>query len=266
MKKRFFSYLFLMCAVLFQASCTAPQSEDANSDIKKDSLSESVTQGAIPDFTRSYEGSIGGKYGILMTLTKTGNTLTGTYSYKTVGVSIKLSGTTKADGSFTLNGYDEKGNACDLFKGKIEGPSVTGTWSKPDGSKSLDFSVSESSNTEAQFQKEKAVADNTISGTYKSGGNTLILHETNNGDLQFEIIGIINENCAGNGVTGIASHLILNGAAGNGFGIMEWWEFADGDCTLEFKFGENGSIVLTEGDCSDFRCARNYPWGGTYKK
>ena len=146
-----FASAFLVLTLLFQ-SCG---SSNGNSSSDSAKTNTSVSSPSIPDFTKSLEGTIGGKYGIVITLTKSGNDLSGTYSYKSHAVPIKISGTIDNSGNISLNGFDDKGNACDVFKGQLVQNSISGNWSKPDGSKTLPFSVSESSNTESAMQNGK---------------------------------------------------------------------------------------------------------------
>lgn len=92
------------------------------------------------DFDRAFAGFINNKYGIRMNLRRMGNSLSGTYFYTRHNINITLNGTIGSDQGFELYGYDEGGTMIDIFKGHLISSNILeGTWSKPDGSKSLPF-------------------------------------------------------------------------------------------------------------------------------
>jgi len=92
------------------------------------------------DFNKSFTGFINNKYGVRMSLRRMGNTLSGTYFYIRHNINITLNGTISSDQEFEMYGYDEGGTMIDIFKGHlISSNALEGTWSKPDGSKSLPF-------------------------------------------------------------------------------------------------------------------------------
>ena len=89
---------------------------------------------------------------IEMSLVRDGGRLSGAYFYPRVGKNITLAGTVDQSGNVELTETDESGNQTGVFKGKWEtdkdspDPSlfaIEGKWSKPDGSKSTDFYVSQ---------------------------------------------------------------------------------------------------------------------------
>ncbi len=103
------------------------------------------TKNNIADFTKKYEGSIGGKYSIVVNLHKNAkNELSGTYFYKTIKTNIELKGNI-TEGKTTLNGFDNFGNNIDLFVGTFSDDfsELKGDWSKPDGSRTMEFSIKE---------------------------------------------------------------------------------------------------------------------------
>lgn len=204
-----------------------------------------------------------------MTLTKSGSDLNGTYSYKSQGVSIKLSGTIDDSGNIKLDGFDEMGNACDIFKGQLVQGTITGNWSKPDGSKTLPFSVSESSNTESALQKDKAESstiDYSISGTFVSGENEITIIELNtSGDIEFVLQGKVDQNCAQNEISGTATHRQVTAMEGVR-NAADWYEYAIDDCVINIAMNEDGTISVDEENCSGQKCGRNYPWAGKYKR
>lgn len=93
---------------------------------------------------KTYAGTIGGKYPITMRLLREGAALTGSYAYTKVGRDIRLAGTVRADGTFSLEELDDKGLVTGEFGGRI-GPDgrLTGTWRKPGSDKTLALALRE---------------------------------------------------------------------------------------------------------------------------
>lgn len=253
----------LSLLVVFQ-SCGVSSENSTNDSVTTSFASDPV----IPDFTKSMEGTIGAKYGIIMTLTKRGTDLTGTYSYKSQGVSIKLSGSIDDSGNINLNGFDEKGNTCDVFTGQLVQGSITGNWSKPDGSKALPFSVSESSNTEADLQKDKNASvtiNYSMTGTFVNGSNSITITELGSGDIAFAIQGKVDQNCAQNELSGTATHRVVTAMEGVR-NAADWYEFSIDDCGIDISMNEDGTIAVAEDNCNGQRCARGASWNGKYTR
>src|SRR5438046_5381611 len=87
-----------------------------------------------------------------MQLLRDGERLTGTYFYPRVGKTISLTGTVAKDNNVTLAEADDAGKQTGVFKGKwqtaVDSPDpsiyeIEGKWSKPDGSKSTEFTVTQ---------------------------------------------------------------------------------------------------------------------------
>jgi hypothetical protein len=97
-------------------------------------------------FVKTLKGDIGYKYKIEMRLRRNGTNLSGTYFYTKYGVDITLTGTIDSYQNIELYGYNASGVLVDVFKGRfISNSEMQGTWSKPDGSKSLPFTMREQS-------------------------------------------------------------------------------------------------------------------------
>lgn len=99
-----------------------------------------------------FRGTLGasGKLAIQMRLRREGDKLTGSYFYETVGKDLSLRGTIDAAGNFQLQEFDAAGAQTGLFKGKWGGPTcedcadtLTGKWTRPDGSRPLEFVLGE---------------------------------------------------------------------------------------------------------------------------
>ena len=89
---------------------------------------------------------------IEMSLVRDGDQVTGTYFYPRVGKNIAVTGTVNSAGDLELSEADDTGKQTGVFKGKWQpqkdGPDsalaeIEGKWSRPDGSKSTDFIVTQ---------------------------------------------------------------------------------------------------------------------------
>jgi hypothetical protein len=89
---------------------------------------------------------------IEMSLVRDSDRITGTYFYPRVGKNIAVTGTVNSGGDVELSEADETGKQTGVFKGKWqpqkEGPDsslaeIEGKWSRPDGSKSTAFIVTQ---------------------------------------------------------------------------------------------------------------------------
>lgn len=98
----------------------------------------------------AFRGTLGGKTAIQVRLRREGDKLSGSYFYESVGKDLSLRGTIDAAGAFTLQEFDAAGAQTGLFKGRWGGPtcedcgdSLTGKWTRPDGTRPLDFTLGE---------------------------------------------------------------------------------------------------------------------------
>lgn len=89
---------------------------------------------------------------IEMQLLRDGERLAGTYFYPRIGKNISLTGTVDKDNNVTLTEADDTGKQTGVFKGRwqtaVDSPDpsiyeIEGKWSKPDGSKQTEFSVTQ---------------------------------------------------------------------------------------------------------------------------
>jgi hypothetical protein len=114
---------------------------------------------------------------IEMSLVRDGDRVTGTYFYPRVGKNIALTGTVNSTGDLELTEADDTGKQTGVFKGKWQpqkdGPDaslaeIVGKWSKPDGSKSTDFIVTQQpiSFTSAVRIFPKTIRDNSKEKRY----------------------------------------------------------------------------------------------------
>lgn len=100
----------------------------------------------------TFRGTLGTKTSIQMRLRREGDKLAGAYFYESIGKDLSLRGTISAAGDFDVQEFDATGAQTGLFKGKWSGPepdceecgdSLRGKWTRPDGTKALEFTLGE---------------------------------------------------------------------------------------------------------------------------
>lgn len=67
----------------------------------------------------TYDGTIGDRYAVRMTLVFDGDSLTGKYFYTRALKDIRIEGTVRSDRSLTLNEFDDKGAITARFVGRF---------------------------------------------------------------------------------------------------------------------------------------------------
>lgn len=132
----------LILGILFLGSCESNKDKSLADSLAADSLKASQKID-IPDFKKSFEGSINNKYQITMTLTKTGKVLSGSYAYASIGNSFNLAGTIEEDGTIVLNEYSASNALQGIFNGTYRTEGISGTWKKPSSDKLLPFLLTE---------------------------------------------------------------------------------------------------------------------------
>lgn len=151
--------LLLLTWAIAVGACRKQTSQSQNANSNAPAQQQQQPQGApTGDGIASagekfyFRGVIGANNKIDMVLVRDGEQLTGSYSYPKVGKSIDLKGTVDKAGNLELKESDENGRATGVFKGKWKPAgeipesglgSIEGKWSKPDGSKQTNFSLSQ---------------------------------------------------------------------------------------------------------------------------
>lgn len=98
--------------------------------------------------SKTFRGTLG-KYRVQMSLRRAGDALSGSYFYEHVrGGRLRLEGALEGGGRFTLREFDPAGAQTGLFKGAWDSGdesevSLSGEWSRPDGTRKTEFSLSE---------------------------------------------------------------------------------------------------------------------------
>lgn len=156
-------YFAIILGCFFLASCDSKKDKSLQDSLASDSLKASQKI-EIPDFKKNFEGSINNKYQITMTLTKTGNVLSGSYVYASMGNSFNLAGTIDEGGTIVLNEYSGSNVLQGIFNGTYRPEGISGTWQKPNSDKLMPFlltekaaSISDASAScmETEFQNEE---------------------------------------------------------------------------------------------------------------
>lgn len=85
-------------------------------------------------FNRNYYGTVGGD-GSEMRLTRNGSSLGGKVVPQDRYADISVSGSIDDEGNFEMNEYSDINVITGVYRGRISGTTINGTWSKPDGSR-----------------------------------------------------------------------------------------------------------------------------------
>ena len=214
-------------------SCTGNPDE---ADGKKDGVPES--------FVKTYEGSLDNQYKVVMKITSNEGIVTGTYFYLSQGGNLKLQGELSVSNEILLNEFNDDGNQVGLFKGRLDGSKIEGTWSKPDGSKEMPFLLIESSTVYESLQ-EQVISSNAVNRLLKSGSYecysgdsyaNLVIEKLNEGRCHFSI-SVGSEYCTGEleGTVNISK---------SGKGTFS----TDGCDALYFSFTKDG-VYVRESEC-----------------
>jgi hypothetical protein len=135
-------YFAIILGSFFLASCESNKDKSLADSLAADSLKASQKID-IPDFKKSFEGSINNKYQITMTLTKAGKVLSGSYAYASMGNSFNLAGTIEENGTIVLNEYSASNVLQGTFNGTYRPEGISGTWKKPTSEKLMPFLLTE---------------------------------------------------------------------------------------------------------------------------
>lgn len=121
-------------------SYSANANKPMNSNVSN--MTSNSSSSLTRSFNRTYKGTINYGNEIEMRLERSGSSLSGTVSPKYRYADITVSGTIDDNGEFELDEYDDQGNQTGIYRGRIRTDgTISGTWSKPDGSKSRPLSL-----------------------------------------------------------------------------------------------------------------------------
>jgi hypothetical protein len=140
------SFPFIACITLLlagAAGCSENSTNKENITTKSTvPVTQTSQQEAPPAFSKTFSGTIDGKYGITMNLVSKGNEISGSYFYNKVKQPIAIAGSINAEGKFTMEETDATGKVTGIFEGTLfSDTELTGKWSKPDSDKQLPFSL-----------------------------------------------------------------------------------------------------------------------------
>jgi len=132
--------ILLLGVFLFLVQGGATKDSGSNQNAPNNSNANRLIETELPKtFEREYAGSVAG-YSLTMSLLRDGSKLSGSAS--TDRKSDTLEGNIENDGAFRLNAYENGVRYTGIWRGRIDGSgSVTGEWSKPDGSASRSFEM-----------------------------------------------------------------------------------------------------------------------------
>jgi hypothetical protein len=135
----------VLLTLLGLVGCSKPDSANLSTNTNGNATSQAVQKASntgSADFSKTFEGAINNEYQIQMSLQRSGQELSGSYFYTKHKTDIQIKGTIDGQDNFTINEFDGKGNQTGVFKGRlISGSEMEGTWSKPNGDKSMPFAL-----------------------------------------------------------------------------------------------------------------------------
>ena len=137
----------LAALIIIHSACGSNENQNQNSSQTAPAENQEQSIPKLGDFMKSYDGALDSKHGVNMTISRIGNTLYGSYAYKSVGKAILLSGNADESGKVTLTEYNDKGKSTGFFEGNIVGTTLSGTWKSADGKKNMPFALNETSST-----------------------------------------------------------------------------------------------------------------------
>ena len=107
------------------------------------------TQNLCPDFTRSFSGTIGSGVPVSLQLAVQGANASGTEQYERIGKTLQITGHIDTFGNFELQEQYPNGQLTGIFKGEFSRgcQTMSGYFSKPDGSRLLPFELQQNSKT-----------------------------------------------------------------------------------------------------------------------
>ena len=264
-----FQMITLMGIIYFQTSCSNKQANQSKSE---------VNIAKNNNFTKTYKGSLNNKFQISMTLIKTDNELNGTYSYIGKNTTLKLEGSIDNEGNISLNEFNNIGNITGNFKGQLNGTSINGIWSKPDGSNSMPFLITENydsninSGSISNPQKETTSNNNKSDlspagwgGVFKDEfGRTLLINNVYSDIFSFTFSPSYSDDCFESQMTGKGLISDYNDFVANFYDVNS--DYSDEiQCQIDFILNANNKeIEVIERDCYHTRTCGDY--NGSYKR
>jgi hypothetical protein len=143
--------LVVLALVLAAVSC-ARGGETAGGNASPAAASPQAPQTPPPQQQRaplqSFRGFIGDGLAVRAQLRREGESVSGTYFYESVKTEIALRGRVDNQGEFTLEEFDPSGARTGVFRGRwgsddTGAAELQGNWSRPDGSRSMPFTLTE---------------------------------------------------------------------------------------------------------------------------
>jgi hypothetical protein len=193
-----------------------------------------------------YVGTIKGTIPIRMTLKVEGQRVTGTYYYEKYKKPIQLTGAVGADGTVLLMEYDGKGAETGRFEGSFSpNGAFSGSWSSPDRSKEMPFSVRPSDGAASTLDP---------TGSYSTKNGSLAVRLLAGGKVKIHLVV----------VQGPGAHIGEVDAELNLLGDVA--VYSSGACEITFRFKPDSALVEQKGTDSDCDFGAFVTVAGTYKR
>jgi hypothetical protein len=187
--------LVILLVSIFSFSCGGDNKTTSNSiskakkptkpevpSITTSNASETKSIDLPSSFSKYFSGILGEKNNIQMRITRKDSSLSGFYLYEKIGMGIPFLGKIDDQGNVEITEYTyvtdyegkiNPGDKTGIFKGKLAGKKIEGTWSSPKGDKTLPFSITLQEPTKEKFTGSWNITD-------KKSGFTLELIQDGN--------------------------------------------------------------------------------------
>ena len=240
-----------------------------NSDRQKnDQSSENLTMNlkrSTIDFVNTYEGQINNKYDFLMKITSKSGNISGKYFYKKYGKNIEINGTIDKNLNVRISEFDANGNQTGLFKGRMLNENkIEGTWSKPNGSNAMPFSLLLTKSNYEISQKEITKYNNITGHFVRDRNRTLAELEIEYiGNDRVHVIGFAQWSNTKDGIPNIGNlDFKVQLTDGKILFTDKLWD--NKKYQLEIHFTENGLKVIEQSIIGYF--GMNVTFHGVYEK
>ncbi len=106
------------------------------------------------NFAANYKGTIDNKYAINLEFIKFNAQVGGSYQYDGKNARLELKGNMEDTGEIRIDEYTDKGEVSGHFEGKMVGEKITGTWYNEKRTKSMPFSLEQTSIASLQTKSD----------------------------------------------------------------------------------------------------------------
>ncbi len=183
-----------------------------------------------------FEGTINGRFPIIMNLIFDDNLVEGTLIYKKVGLPIKIIGSID-NNEFTLNEFDTNTQITGTFIAEITGRRLVGYWFSPDG-KQMSFVAGQTEEAFAPTKKPFPLSGNYAYNLGKdSGSGSLYVQQVSQDKIIIEMQAVGSSPSFNQATIEKTEISVKNNVA-----YYENKEY--GNCKLKLSFTEGGASVI----------------------